>query len=245
MTFETFTLEQRPDLASRVHDLNGEAWPEFLTHAGLGHWSRLFDTFVAFQILFLDPDSTVISIGLSLPFVWDGTLDDLPGTIGTVMDRAGEDRKSGRIPNTLSAMAAIVSRGHQRRGLSAEILRAMRALAARHGMHSLVAPVRPTLKSAYPLTPFERYVEWKREDGTPFDPWMRVHHRLGAKKIKLMPDSLIVSGTIAEWEEWTYMSFPETGEYVVPGALQPITIDREHDEGRYTDPNIWMRHPVG
>jgi len=33
----------------------------------------------------------------------------------------------------------------------------MRSLAAEHGMNSLVAPVRPTLKSLYPLIPIERY----------------------------------------------------------------------------------------
>jgi hypothetical protein len=40
------------------------------------------------------------------------------------------------------------------------------------------------------------------------------------------------------------MSFPESGPYVVPSALQPVQIDRERDEGRYEDPNVWMRHPV-
>jgi hypothetical protein len=32
---------------------------------------------------------------------------------------------------------------------------------------------------------------------------------------------------------------------VVPGALQPVMIDREHDRGHYADPNIWMRHASG
>ena len=59
-----------------------------------------------------------------------------------------------------------------------------------------------------------------------------------------MPESLTVVGTVAEWEEWTGMAFPESGRYVVPGALQPVVIDRERDLGRYDDPNIWMRHPV-
>ncbi len=47
---------------------------------------------------------------------------------------------------------------------------------------------------------------------------------------------------MAQWEEWTGMSFPESGEYLVPDALQPITIDRERDVGLYEDPNVWMRH---
>jgi hypothetical protein len=40
------------------------------------------------------------------------------------------------------------------------------------------------------------------------------------------------------------MSFPESGPYVVPGALQPVWIDREQNEGRYEDPNIWVLHPI-
>ncbi len=71
-----------------------------------------------------------------------------------------------------------------------------------------------------------------------------MHWRLGAEYLKLAPEALVVMGTVAEWEEWTAMSFPESGEYVVPGALQPITIDRERDTGRYLDPNVWMRHPI-
>ncbi len=58
-----------------------------------------------------------------------------------------------------------------------------------------------------------------------------------------MPEALTVVGTVAEWEAWTGMAFPESGRYVVPGALQPVAIDRERDLGRYDDPNIWMRHP--
>jgi uncharacterized membrane protein YdfJ with MMPL/SSD domain len=85
---------------------------------------------------------------------------------------------------------------------------------------------------------------WKRDDGSPFDPWIRVHWRLGAEYLKLAPEALVVMGTVAEWEEWTAMSFPESGEYVIPGALQPITIDRERNTGRYVDPNVWMRHPI-
>ena len=161
-----------------------------------------------------------------------------------LMERAISAHRDRSTPNALSALAALVSAFHQRRGLSAEILRAMRSLAEERGMHSLVAPVRPTLKSSYPLTPFERYVGWKRDDGAPFDPWLRVHYRLGAEFLKVMPRALTVTGKVSEWEEWTGMSFPESGPYVVPGALQPVQMDLERNEGRYEDPNVWMRHPA-
>ena len=32
--------------------------------------------------------------------------------------------------------------------------------------------------------------------------------------------------------------------YVVPGALVPVEIDRERDEGLYVEPNVWMVHPA-
>jgi len=51
-----------------------------------------------------------------------------------------------------------------------------------------------------------------------------------------------VSGTVAEWEAWTEMALPASGAYVVPGALAPIQIDRERDEGVYVEPNVWMVH---
>lgn len=126
----------------------------------------------------------------------------------------------------------------------AEVLRAMRSPARENDLASFVTPVRPTLKGAYLLTPFWRYVGWERAHGSAFDPWLRVHRRLGAEPLKLMPEALTVVGTVAEWEEWTGMTFPESCPYVVPGALQPVVIDRERNLGRYDDPDIWMRHPV-
>jgi hypothetical protein len=49
-----------------------------------------------------------------------------------------------------------------------------------------------------------------------------------------------VSGSRDEWEEWTGLQFPEAGEYVVPGALVPVSFD--DGTGTYVEPNVWMRH---
>jgi hypothetical protein len=48
---------------------------------------------------------------------------------------------------------------------------------------------------------------------------------------------------IESYMQWAEMAFPETGSYVVPGALVPVEIDRERDEGLYLEPNVWMVHP--
>jgi hypothetical protein len=75
--------------------------------------------------------------------------------------------------------AALVEASHQSRGLSSRLMQPMRSLAEERSMHSLVAPVRPTLKSSYPLTPLERYVAWKREDGALQPVHMDLHRNEG------------------------------------------------------------------
>ena len=242
MSFTVVNLSQRPELGEHIDRISREAWPEFMLHAHTRYWGSLYTAFDAFQVLLSDPAGTVLAFGHTIPFVWDGTPEGLPSEINRLMERATEAYRSRRTPTALSALAALVSPEHQRRGLSSEVLCAMRSLAAEHGMHSLVAPVRPTLKSLYPLTPIERYARWTRDDGSPFDPWLRVHWRLVAEQLQVAPKATTITGTVAEWEEWTGMSFPESGAYVVPGALQPVSIDRERNTGSYEDPNVWMRH---
>ncbi len=87
-------------------------------------------------------------------------------------------------------------------------------------------------------------LSWTRGDGGPLDPWLRAHWRLGAEVLRVAPRTLVIEGSVAEWEAWTEMLFPDSGPYVVPGALQPVIIDRERDRGRYEDPNVWMLHPI-
>ena len=40
------------------------------------------------------------------------------------------------------------------------------------------------------------------------------------------------------------MKFPQSGRYIIEGALNPIEIDIEKDEGVYIEPNVWIVHEV-
>ena len=80
-----------------------------------------------------------------------------------------------------TGLAAEIPPRHQRRGLAKVMLQAMTGLARDAGLTHLIAPVRPTMKDRYPTIPIERYARWTRPDGTPFDPWVRVHTELGAR----------------------------------------------------------------
>jgi len=49
---------------------------------------------------------------------------------------------------------------------------------------------------------------------------------------------MTIRGTRAEWDEWTKMKFPQSGQYIIPGALNPIEMDMQKDEGVYVEPNV-------
>jgi hypothetical protein len=112
-------------------------------------------------------------------------------------------------------------------------------------MKALIIPLRPSEKSNYPLTSLDDYIKWKNEDGLPFDAWLRVHVRAGARIIKVCQESKTIRGRRADWERWTGMKFPQSGEYIIPGALSPIRLNLEEDEGLYVEPNVWIVHEVG
>jgi hypothetical protein len=150
--------------------------------------------------------------------------------------------RSDAKPTTLCALAAIVRSEEQGRGWSRVILEAMRGLAREHGLDSLIAPVRPTLKAHYPLTPIERFADWRRDDGLPLDPWLRTHERLGAGILGIATESMRIEGDVDDWQGWTGMVFPEDGDYILPGGLVPVRFAA--GRGLYVEPNVWMRHPI-
>ena len=199
----------------------------------------MLDELPDFQFVLLDGDE-VLAEGHSVPMSWDGTVDGLPAGIDGALKRA----LTGDEPSTLCAMAIEILPAHQSRRLSGPMLEQMKAIAAREGFGSLLAPLRPSWKERYPLTPIDRYVGWTRDDGLPFDPWLRVHVRMGGEILRPEPESLMITSPVREWEAWTGMAFPETGTYVFPQGLAPLEVDREADVGRYWEPNVWVLHRV-
>jgi GNAT superfamily N-acetyltransferase len=209
------------------------AWPELLFHDAISnaYWSRLYDERPEFQFALVEGE-LVLAEGNSLPVTGmpAGWRDAFPNAFD-----------SGQEPDRLCAIQILVDPDLHGRGLAQTMLEHMRGLAHVRGWE-LVAPVRPTLKHRYPLTPIERYVEWRREDGLLFDPWLRAHERVGAQLIGIAPDAMVIEGTVADFEQWCGLAFPDSGSYVVEGALVPVEIDRESDRGSYREPNVWMRH---
>lgn len=237
------TAQERPDLWEGARPLFADVWPEYNLHANDSskYFGVLFSRFAHLQVLFYDQETEqVVARGRTIPFRWDGSLGDLPNGIDAVGLRAIEDP---RPPNALSALAAEVDLDWQGQGLSRPLIQAMAEVARQAGLISLVAPVRPSWKDRYPLTPIERYAFWTRDDGLPFDPWLRVHARLGAMILRPEPKSMRIDAPIDDWQRWTGLVLPEDGDYVFPSGLSPLSVN--DGIGFYWEPNVWMRHDVG
>ena len=237
-----------PDYRDRAGDIAVASWPEFMLHDTVAdeYWHELFDRFSEYQFALLDTETDrMAAMGNSLPFYWDEDISELPEKgWDWVFLKAVEDHKDGLAPNIQSAIQIAIHPDYRSQRLSTEMTRAMRAIGQSKGFKNLVAPVRPSQKSSYPLISIDDYIKWTDDQGLPFDAWLRVHARLGAKIIKPCHEAMTIRGSRAEWEEWTGMKFPQSGKYYVPGALNPMEIDTEKDEGVYVEPNVWMAHEL-
>jgi GNAT superfamily N-acetyltransferase len=231
----------RPDLREIRHaTLSGPGFPEFAHHAPVGNrwWGELYDRLPDFQLCLLDGGEPVAELH-SAPLAWDGTLDDLP----TGWDGAfGRAFTSGREPDVLCALEIAVRPDRRGERLSARMVETMRELARTARLRELIAPVRPTWKARYPLIPIERYLGWRRPDGAHFDPWIRLHERLGGEILAPAPESTRIEAPLADWEEWTGMAFPGDGDHVVPEMLAPLRV--ANGVGIHVEPNVWLRHRV-
>ena len=247
-TYELITPQTHPDYRTRIANMTEEIWPLFMLQSPVSatYWKELFTRFSAYQFALWDTATQqIVAKGNSVPLAWDGDLADLPdGGWDWAFVQSVADHKAGRTPQSQCGLQIAIMPAFQGKGVSQIMLEAMRAIGQKMGLKRLILPVRPSMKSGYPLTPMDNYIGWKNDDGLPFDAWLRVHVRNGGDIIKTCHTAMEIGGTIAEWESWTAMRFPESGDYVVSGALSPIHMNLEEDRGLYIEPNVWVHHPL-
>ena len=231
----------RPDLrARRFAELSGVTFPEYMHHNEPGNrfWGRLYTDFPEFQVALVDGEE-LLAEAHAVPLPWDGTLDDLPSGWEDGFVRG---MTSDRPPTALMAIAISVAPSRQGQRLSGRMIETFKDNARAAGLQSVIAPVRPTLKERYPLIPIESYTEWRREDGSHFDPWVRIHEHVGGEILAPAPESMRIEARVASWEEWTGMRFPVDGEYVFPGGLATLVV--RDGVGVHVEPNIWVLHSL-
>lgn len=246
-SYVTTTLGAREDLLDEVRALLAEQWPSYTLIGNAGHGvdlERLLLDLPDDQVLLLDPRGVLCGVSFSVPMAWDGNPDTLPAGWDDAIVSGQALQASGGQPNTLCMLSVTVSARRTRHGLAERMIEAMKLRAVEVGAHSLITPLRPTHKPRYPLIPLEDYICWTGPDGQASDPWLRLHLRLGAEVLGIAQESMVVTGTVSEWESWIGTPLPSTGDYVIEGGLVPLQVDRTTDLGRYVEPNVWVGYRI-
>jgi GNAT superfamily N-acetyltransferase len=245
MSIEVVTSPDHPELHDQARAAFRDQWPEFVYHDDLERehpYAERVETFFRDFHVFLLQDGNVVAGGWGVSLAWDGRPAGLPEGYRSALVQAFDDHQQSRQINTLSFMAAAVSEEFHQQGLAVRVLKSLIERASAAGLAHVIAPIRPTWKDKYPQVSMAEYATWERDDGFSIDPWIRTHQRMGATIIKPAPNSIVVSGTVAEWEAWTGMPFPISGSYFVPGALNLVEVDRERDTAIYREENLWVQH---
>ncbi|MPZ53225.1 MAG: N-acetyltransferase [Acidimicrobiia bacterium] len=251
MALTVVPIDERPDLEPMLWDFDN-LWPVFLQQDPISnlYYNRVSEDFVEFSMIAFDdaePERPVAR-SFAVPFVlgeevgrpvlpedgWDG-----------VIRWGWHDHALGRTPTHVSALEIAIRPDMRGAGLAPVMLAAMRDNVKRLGFDDLYAPVRPSQKTKEPHTPMSEYAWRTRDDGLPYDPWLRVHVRAGGELLSVCPRAMTIAGSLAEWRDWTGQPFDITGDIEVPGALNPVHCSVEHDHAVYTEPRVWVHHRLG
>lgn len=157
------------------------------------------------------------------------------------LHRVAHDYYKKNKPNTLLALQVIVNPDYKGYGLSYSCVKELINFGREKGYQRLVIPLRPSMKHMYPLMDIEKYMRWNNDDGFPYDPWLRVHVKLGGRLIKPCK-GVTVEGLIEEWEKWTGLKFPYSCEYTIPQALNTINVNVINRTIVYAQDNVWVVH---
>ena len=248
MEFTLRAITFGSDLMVAAQEIIDQGWPVFMLHDEVAnqHWFDLYRKFPDYQFALMSrPGDKIIGVGNSVPLTWNGDWRDLPNEgWDWALQQAMADWETWDAPRIQCALSITLASEYRGQGFSTMMVQAMKSIGGAHGFDHLIAPVRPSMKQQYPLLPMESFINWRNPDGLPYDPWLRVHARLGAEIVKVCNRSMQVTGTVGDWEGWTGMRFQEDGSYPVPGGLVPVEIDMDQNRGVYFEPNVWMVHKI-
>jgi hypothetical protein len=227
--------------------LFAEGFPEFIRgdKEVSKYIARVRESFREYDLILTDEDDQLAATGWGVPIVWSGEATELPSSFADVLRQSVEVHDRSGVANTFVICGAVVLPSLKGSGAAESLIRALCDAATAHNLANVVAPIRLTRKHLYPLLDIEAYAAWVRDDGMPWDPWLRLHVRIGGSVIGLARGAQTMTASVSRWEEWTGLEIPFSGDYIIPKGMAPLRIDKTADLGTYVEPNIWVRHRQG
>ena len=221
------------------------AFPEIVRRSPviLKYWKSVEEYFYNYQIYMINESTEIVGFINSIPFYWGGKLDTLPREGWDWMLIKGvEDYEKGIQPNSLGGLQIIVSSNYLGQGYSKVIINKAKQIVAESNFDHFVIPIRPIYKSRYPNMSMSDYIDYRIADKV-YDPWIRTHLNSGAEIISVCDRAMHIYGDVKFWESIMGQTIATSGNYIVEGALNPVSIDISEDYGEYFEDNIWISYP--
>lgn len=207
------------------------------------YWDRVESYFPEFQLFLIDESNQLLGFVNALPLYWDKPLSTLPDEGWDWMLKQGvSDYENGIKPNTLGGLQIIVTKENLGKGYSKVLISEAKETVAKHGFDNFIIPIRPTFKDRFPHMPMTEYIQ-KLENGKIYDPWIRTHIKGGAEIIQVCSKAMFIDGDMEFWKDQTDEKLEKDGDYIINGALNPVSINPQNDYGAYYEDNIWISYP--
>lgn len=199
-----------------------------------------------YRIVMTNKSGDVIASAKTLPYRVneDKLTEELPDDLLDLFLEGIKQHQKEEDPNSIIVFSITVDNRYQGKGISSKMIKEIKNICKQDMFKNMLLPVRPTLKHKYPLTDMDSYQQWKNEENSLFDPWIRTHVKNGGKILRIAKGAQKFTGTVEDWQEWTGMIFPETGRYIIDGALSPLEIDISKDIGNLVEDNIWIKYDI-
>ena len=194
-------------------------------------------------------DGSLIAHGIATRIQWDGDAVLLRGW-QRVVRRAYDDLVVRRQPcNTLVGLFIKVEDASREQGWAGRVIAAMKELAARAGLTSVVIPLR--LPTAYERehadTPYPEFAFQTREDGEYRDHWLRLHVRLGARVIGHSVTSHQHAMNVDDFHHYFEAEAVASSGYCLAqrnGEWYRPYVDVERDCVVINEGCVWVQHAV-
>lgn len=220
------------------------AFPKIISESPIikKYWQKLETLFPEYQHFLISSDNELVGFMNTIPFQFNEALEKLPEDGWDWMFKRGISGFENNKPaNYLGGLQVIVRNEYQKLGYSKQIINYCKQFVASSKLSKFLIPIRPTQKHLYPKISMGEYIKIKNGNEI-FDPWVRTHLKGGAEIIKICERSMTMKGNINFWERILDIKILKSGEYILDGALRPITIDLRNDYGEYIEPNIWIKY---
>lgn len=223
-------------------DLENIVWPTFNQYAEGGAWVD-YDPNLHF-VAYDHDEGIIVGTIDAVELDWNGKLEDLPSRGWTeIIELAIERISLGSLSpkaEWTSALGTSIRPGYEGKGLAQRLLEALKIETNALGYKGLVAPVRPTARWRMADISIEEYTRTRLDNDEHFDPWIRVHERIGGVVVGSCAGSAVFVATKDEWQAWSKIKLPIAGRVIIPNAINPLEI--KEDQGILSEDSIWVIH---